>query len=81
MQNFDFMLTDDFQRKVFLVVGNDRVSVADDGGGQDMPVIRVWQLKTTDKVLIVLYQRIFNRGVHKFRRHCQFDRVKFRAIL
>ena len=41
MQNLDVVLTDDVQRKVFLVVGNNRVGVANDSGGKNMPIIGV----------------------------------------
>jgi len=61
--NFNAVGLQNSLRKVFGVECDDGVGMANNGGGHDMPVVRVWQLDAVDQFFVARHQAVGHAGV------------------
>jgi hypothetical protein len=66
--------------KSFRFAVHDNIAAADNGGGENMPVIGVWKLKRWDQALIACDQGIARVAVHKIARPLQSSAVQVRLV-
>jgi hypothetical protein len=59
-------------RKVLGIEGHDCVRVANNGGGNDVAVVSVWQFDAVGQSFVICYQTVRYAGVHAFDDQWQF---------
>ena len=81
MLGFDAQIPQDLSRKVGEIQGDDYACAAANGGGEDVPVVPIWQFYRIDKGLIAGHKGIGRRLVHEASSPFQFVACDVRPIL